>query len=64
MRRFKEIWKETIKKHLRKWRRFPGLAFKGLENSNLITIQGDILMSTFAVFVYMLYSNSFMVKKW
>ncbi len=26
--RFKEIWKETVKKHLRKWRQQPGLAFK------------------------------------
>tara|TARA_A100001035_G_C27385733_1_gene322026 strand:- start:269 stop:400 length:132 start_codon:yes stop_codon:yes gene_type:complete len=40
--RFKEIWKETVKKHLRKWRRLPGLAFEGLQNSNLISIQGGI----------------------
>jgi hypothetical protein len=26
MRRLKEIWKETIKKHLEKWRRLPGIA--------------------------------------
>jgi len=26
MKRFKEIWKETIKKHLQKWRRLPGVA--------------------------------------
>tara|TARA_B100000941_G_C28506692_1_gene557834 strand:+ start:2695 stop:2823 length:129 start_codon:yes stop_codon:yes gene_type:complete len=42
VRRFKEIWKETIKKHLRKWRRLPGLAFEGQDNSNLISIQGGI----------------------
>ena len=39
---YQEIWKETIKKHLRKWRRLPGLAFEGLDNSNLISIQGGI----------------------
>lgn len=26
MKRLKEIWKETIKKHLEKWRRLPGVA--------------------------------------
>jgi hypothetical protein len=26
VRRLKEIWKETIKKHLEKWRRLPGVA--------------------------------------
>ena len=50
MRRFKEIWKETIKKHLRKWRRLPGLAFEGLNNAGaqkkgLIVILNDNKMS-------------------
>ena len=30
MRRLKEIWKETIKKHLEKWRRLPGMATHNL----------------------------------
>ena len=30
MRRLKEIWKETIKKHLEKWRRLPGMAILNL----------------------------------
>ena len=29
--RFKEIWKETVKKHLRKWRRLPGIAFQAIK---------------------------------
>jgi len=24
--RFKEIWKETVKKHLRRWKTLPGMA--------------------------------------
>tara|TARA_B100001996_G_scaffold165775_1_gene126368 strand:- start:370 stop:528 length:159 start_codon:yes stop_codon:yes gene_type:complete len=31
MKRLKEIWKETVKKHLRKWRQLPDLAFKSTE---------------------------------
>lgn len=42
MQRYKEIWKETIKKHLRKWRRLPGIAFRDLQNSNLISTLGGI----------------------
>jgi len=26
MRRLKEIWKETIKKHIRRWKTLPGMA--------------------------------------
>tara|TARA_Y100000389_G_scaffold59711_1_gene55833 strand:+ start:9644 stop:9787 length:144 start_codon:yes stop_codon:yes gene_type:complete len=26
MKRLKEIWKETIKKHLEKWKTLPGMA--------------------------------------
>ena len=25
--RFKEIWKETVKKHIRKWRPLGGIAY-------------------------------------
>lgn len=38
MRRLKEIWKETIKKHLEKWKRLPGFASRTLKqdaNNNL-----------------------------
>ena len=38
MRRLKEIWKETIKKHLEKWRRLPGMAtlnLNGYANNRL-----------------------------
>ena len=33
MKRLKEIWKETVKKHLRKWRQLPGMAFSSTEPS-------------------------------
>ena len=26
MKRLKEIWRDTLKRHLRKWKQFPGLA--------------------------------------
>ena len=31
MKRLKEIWKETVKKHLRKWRQLPGMAFRSTD---------------------------------
>lgn len=38
MRRLKEIWKETIKKHIRRWKTLPGMASltsKAYEKSKL-----------------------------
>ena len=31
LKKLKEIWRETVKKHLRKWRQLPGLAFRSTE---------------------------------
>ena len=31
LKKLKEIWKETVKKHLRKWRQLPGMALSSAE---------------------------------
>ena len=38
LKKLKEIWKETVKKHLRKWRQLPGMAFRSNERPGYLKV--------------------------